>query len=754
MSESVSTARRSPTRPVTPGMERVTPKQSSKTAPLPEFAVNPVIASTATATVTMATKVAFVVYGIARSINVTAPMFAAQIERLQASGLTVDSIAFVSDVGSVDRVDGCVIRTEDWSAAPYAFFEMITQPDVDKAIEDHCASQRCRFHNRAYAQSTQRNALRQMYLEYRAGMYLKNFSHEYSVAIVIGSDIVLGSHMSADFVVNISLPANRDVVFITDTNDGIASTAYQKRLSGRSACTDGMYVGQPTALVPMLTRLDRFDRLHATFAKGNAGGDVDYEGLLRTSIVESGMHNRIMSMPIWKIRAYGSIIWFGPLTRFNSNKVNQTFRTTLMNSIGRQWPWTSVPNWVFKHSAEEVNTALRAFRQLIDPVAPACQVSHKNAWELCAWLSPQHRALLSGRRCNTKGPSTSTSTTILHKAHIVEATNTQIDSRQLNASPASSASRCFTQSRDFREPINGEWVPMSSASESRTERVQCPFRRAWETCEVERVGVSGTSFVTTGCSLAPFKAGRLLEKLAGRRLMFVGDSVHVQMAVAFACALFVQKPGAFRNSSLKYNLWKPLKKRCGSTPLARCHWEAGCIYFAGDVTICSRFVFNIGDEGRVDTALAGLSSTDIVVYGSVGLHYREAGPHRNAVLRAHAQESSYAPRLAALEANTLLQSMLKLPLVKRPFLVWREVTAQHFSVAGGHYTGSFDYNELNQTHTCVRHTPAVMAEGNRWNPTANALMEAYGVPILRVWASTQQAHFHIHGMAYIISMAP
>ncbi len=106
MSESVSTARRSPTRPVTPGMERVTPKQSSKTAPLPEFAVNPVIASTATATVTMATKVAFVVYGIARSINVTAPMFAAQIERLQASGLTVDSIAFVSDVGSVDRVDG------------------------------------------------------------------------------------------------------------------------------------------------------------------------------------------------------------------------------------------------------------------------------------------------------------------------------------------------------------------------------------------------------------------------------------------------------------------------------------------------------------------------------------------------------------------------------------------------------------------------------------------------------------------------
>ena len=100
-----------------------------------------------------------------------------------------------------------------------------------------------------------------------------------------------------------------------------------------------------------------------------------------------------------------------------------------------------------------------------------------------------------------------------------------------------------------------------------------------------------------------------------------------------------------------------------------------------------------------------------------------------------------APGLGALEASMLIQAMFKLPGNARPFLVWREVTAQHFGAAGGHYTGSADYNYLNMSHVCIQHPPAEMEAGNKWNPSGNAIMEAHGVPILRVWDSTQQAHF-------------
>lgn len=67
-----------------------------------------------------------------------------------------------------------------------------------------------------------------------------------------------------------------------------------------------------------------------------------------------------------------------------------------------------------------------------------------------------------------------------------------------------------------------------------------------------------------------------------------------------------------------------------------------------------------------------------------------------------------------------------------------------FVARGGHYVGRDNYNLLNATSACVAHPTAEMEAEQRWNPVANAAMADAGVPVLRVWAATQQAHaFHI-----------
>ena len=297
--------------------------------------------------------------------------------------------------------------------------------------------------------------------------------------------------------------------------------------------------------------------------------------------------------------------------------------------------------------------------------------------------------------------------------------------------------QCFTRPVDFRSPIRGVWSTVNVPVAPPAAAYACPFRRAWERCTSDRSDVWSAAFAPHDCTLSPIRAGPFLERMRGRRLIFVGDSVHVQMAVAVACALHAQIPSI--NATLKYDAWKPLKKRCGDTPLERCHWENGCIDFPRGVSVCMRFVSVVGNRRVLDAALVGLQATDVVVYGSVGLHFKEGGFSADAVELV--QEASMAPGLGALEASILLQAMFKLPGRVRPFLVWREVTAQHFGAAGGHYTGSADYNQLNMSHVCIQHPPAEMEAGNRWNPAGNAIMEAHGVPILRVWDATQQAHF-------------
>lgn len=325
----------------------------------------------------------------------------------------------------------------------------------------------------------------------------------------------------------------------------------------------------------------------------------------------------------------------------------------------------------------------------------------------------------------------------------------------------SAAAPCFTRVEHFSQPIAGSWH-MSSVD---APMPSCPLLRAWEYCLERRransQGARDRTFVPDQCQLPPVDLSEFLRIMDGRTLVFVGDSTHVQFAVAMGCMLHAQG-AVLENVALEYKPLKALQKRCGDTPLEKCHWDDGnftVLSPAGSgvqrrVRIVSCFVYTLGDAAPLRKCFANYKATDVLVYGSVGVHFRETaltGDFRYKVKKdartgrlvssdGEPLKPSAAPIAAALEATTVLELFRQLPREGKPFLIWREVAAQHFSTPGGHFVGGFDYNYLDQSKSCSPHDADEMRSQQRMNPVANAIVEAQSVPILRVWESTRDAH--------------
>ena len=331
--------------------------------------------------------------------------------------------------------------------------------------------------------------------------------------------------------------------------------------------------------------------------------------------------------------------------------------------------------------------------------------------------------------------------------------------RSLLRGQNASVPRCYSRQKEFMEPVRGTWAVETPAPETSWKRSKgssrsCPLLRTWEYCPERRAAgeVHGRTFIPNGCQLAHVDGMQFLEMFDGRQLVFAGDSTHVQFAIAFGCMMQAQGINLDK-VKLKYKPLKALKKRCGSTPVGKCHWDDGEFILrpknptpgmTRGVTIRSCFVYTIDDTGPVSKCLSDLKPTDVVVYGSAGVHFRET------VLTGDARyvggvaggplSGTAAPAAASLEAITVIRTLNGLPEESKPLMIWREVSAQHFSTPGGHFVGGYDYNQLNETKVCTAHSAEEMAAHQRWNPVANAILEAHGVPILRVWESSQMAH--------------
>lgn len=259
----------------------------------------------------------------------------------------------------------------------------------------------------------------------------------------------------------------------------------------------------------------------------------------------------------------------------------------------------------------------------------------------------------------------------------------------------------------------------------------CPFRRPWETCALDDTNwaakLAHRRYGAFLCNERSFDASRLLYTLARRTLLFIGDSLSLQFFVSLACQIHAQTPQSVTHHKLDWARVPLLRKRCHNE--RRCHYQYGCIHFKGGSRICHCFIWELGRRGLQSCMRKfNVSHVDPIVYGSIGVHYRE---------NSRFYTKGTTP-LAKQEADTVLDI-----LKPQTRLIWREVTAQHFAFPGGHFNfpSMADYNKWRPNATCSPdHTLAEMQRHHKWNNISVPLMEQAGVPVLRVWLPSSLAY--------------
>ena len=265
----------------------------------------------------------------------------------------------------------------------------------------------------------------------------------------------------------------------------------------------------------------------------------------------------------------------------------------------------------------------------------------------------------------------------------------------------------------------------------------CPFRRPWETCALDdpaRAAKIGRRRYGGSCQ-QQFDAVELRRIMVGRTLLLIGDSVNLQFFVSLACQLHAQIASSITHHSLDFAPVALLKKRCHGE--RKCHYQYGCVHFDNGFRICHCFIWEVNwkilkhcvKRFNQTTAMPGTPyRRPIVVYGSVGVHYRES---------KRLYSKGTAP-LVVQEAETVIRTLR--PRVAH--LIWREVTAQHFGFRGGHFNFPTmeDYNTWKANATCAsNHTLSEMRQYHTWNNVTNPILARAGVPILAVWQSTALA---------------
>ena len=190
----------------------------------------------------------------------------------------------------------------------------------------------------------------------------------------------------------------------------------------------------------------------------------------------------------------------------------------------------------------------------------------------------------------------------------------------------------------------------------------CPFLRPWEACSTYNdsspTGLAAARHITVD-QLAMFDASfsSLLPALAGRTVLFVGDSVQRQLFVAFVCSLFAVCPSCMRQSDVQW--FRPTSDTKNCHGQKECEFSRACITYSpssttpyvekrgplrfnrrGEITFClcdvSQWMpataasvvwakplnVNLANPmvARCFSPYKHLRRQDVVVYGSCGLH--------------------------------------------------------------------------------------------------------------------------------------
>jgi len=190
----------------------------------------------------------------------------------------VDIYVFNMNVEDI-KVDDVKLNQEDINIIPYTYKEEELQTKVDEEIDSLCKNIKCKIGTfPRYNNNVIKNSIRQMYSEYRTGLFLEKNMNKYKKAIVCGSDYFLVNKINLNDFLN----SDDSSVYTSDINDW-------------GGVTNGFYFGKCLALTPILKR---YEQLHKYLPSNE-----NYEYILKQSIIDNNINRKITNMSFFKIRA-------------------------------------------------------------------------------------------------------------------------------------------------------------------------------------------------------------------------------------------------------------------------------------------------------------------------------------------------------------------------------------------------------------------------------------------------------------------
>ena len=237
---------------------------------------------------------------IGRSIRFTYKSFLKNLIEPLKKDNRVDVYVFNLDVGT-KLVDNNSINAMHYRIIKADYCEHYRQDVLDKELQVYYRKGICRF-RRGYSLPHIRNALRQIYSEYRVGMFLEKHINDYDSAIVCGPDYYLLQEIN---IKDVEDSMNNDSsVYTTVVNDG-------------QGYTNGFYIGSLNPMIKILKRYELLTELLPT--------KKDYEFLLKKTFEIYNISRKITNMLFVKVRNSGAIARQGIMQRQS--------RRGLVNSI-------------------------------------------------------------------------------------------------------------------------------------------------------------------------------------------------------------------------------------------------------------------------------------------------------------------------------------------------------------------------------------------------------------------------------------
>lgn len=225
---------------------------------------------------------------IPRSIKYTYSSIQKHLINILNEKYDVDIYVFNLNVKKT-KVDGVILNNNDTNIIDSNYFEETDQELIDIDIDLLCSKITCKIDK--YSDLTTRNAIRQMYSEYRVGLFVEKNKNKYDSVIVCGPDYYLLTNINLEHVDNTII---NPIVYTASVNQG-------------GGYTNGFYIGNPHSIIKILKRYEAL--------KDNLPTEKDYEFLLKKSFDDNKVNTDVTDMLFYKIRANKKIASQGIMSK-------------------------------------------------------------------------------------------------------------------------------------------------------------------------------------------------------------------------------------------------------------------------------------------------------------------------------------------------------------------------------------------------------------------------------------------------------